>query len=106
MHDDELKVELCRGARLLYRHGLSTGLAGHLSVKVGPDAMLANRFGRSFATLVPDDILRLDLRGNVLEGNGQVNDTIRLHGDIHEQNPDFVALAHTHPPAVVTFSTL
>lgn len=103
---DDLKGDLCRGARLLYRMGLSGGLAGHLSVKVGPDVMIANRFGRSFATLTPDDVLELDLGGNILDGTGSVNDTIRLHGVIHQRMPEIVALAHTHPPGVVTFSAL
>jgi ribulose-5-phosphate 4-epimerase/fuculose-1-phosphate aldolase len=103
---DDLKLDLCRGARVLYRYGLSAGIAGHLSIKVGPQTMIANRFGPSFATLVPEDVLTLDLDGNVLDGKGLVNDTIRLHGVIHKVNPEFVAVAHTHPPATVTFSTL
>jgi L-fuculose-phosphate aldolase len=103
---NELNIELCRAARLLFRHGLSVGIAGHLSIKTGPDKMVANRFGPSFGTLRPSDILTLDLNGNVLEGEGAVNDTIRLHGVIHKVNPDTIALAHTHPPATVTFSTL
>jgi ribulose-5-phosphate 4-epimerase/fuculose-1-phosphate aldolase len=103
---DDLKLDLCRGARVLYRQGLSVGIAGHLSIKVAPDRMLANRFGPSFGTVVPADILTLDLDGNIQEGKGQVNDTIRLHGVIHRRNPDIIALAHTHPPAVVTFSAL
>jgi ribulose-5-phosphate 4-epimerase/fuculose-1-phosphate aldolase len=102
----DLKLELCRGARLLFRQGLSVGIAGHLSIKTGEGRMLANRFGPSFGTLKPSDILSLDLDGNVLEGEGIVNDTIRLHGVIHKVNADAVALAHTHPPATVTFSTL
>lgn len=103
---DELKLDLCRGARLLFRHGLSVGIAGHLSIKVAPDRMIANRFGPSFGTLRPADVLTLDLEGNVIDGVGAVNDTIRLHGVIHRVNPDITALAHTHPPATVTFSAL
>jgi ribulose-5-phosphate 4-epimerase/fuculose-1-phosphate aldolase len=105
MHDD-LKLALCRAARVLYRHGLSVGIAGHLSIKVSPDTMLANRFGPSFGTLMPGDVLTLDLAGTIREGQGFVNDTIRLHGVIHRRNPEVIALAHTHPPAVVTFSAL
>jgi ribulose-5-phosphate 4-epimerase/fuculose-1-phosphate aldolase len=105
MHD-ELKLDFCRAARLLFRQGLSVGIAGHLSVKISHDRMIANRFGPSFGTLMPADLLVLDLNGNVIEGQGIVNDTIRLHGVIHQVNPDAVALAHTHPPAVVTYSTL
>ncbi|MCI0458104.1 MAG: class II aldolase/adducin family protein [Gemmataceae bacterium] len=105
MHED-LKHDLCCSARVLYRAGLSAGIAGHLSIKVNPGTMLANRFGPSFGTVMPEDVLTLDLDGNVLEGQGRVNDTIRLHGVIHRRNPEVIALAHTHPPAVVTFSTL
>jgi ribulose-5-phosphate 4-epimerase/fuculose-1-phosphate aldolase len=103
---DDLKLDLCRGARVLFRFGLSVGIAGHLSIKTEPNRMIANRFGPSFGTLVPGDILTLDHDGNILEGKGAVNDTIRLHGVIHHHNPEIVALAHTHPPAVVTFSAL
>lgn len=103
---EDLKFQLCCGARILFRAGLSVGIAGHLSIKVAPGTMIANRFGPSFGTVMPDDVLTLDLDGNVLDGKGHVNDTIRLHGVIHKQNPDIVAVAHTHPPGVVTFSTL
>jgi ribulose-5-phosphate 4-epimerase/fuculose-1-phosphate aldolase len=105
MHE-EVKLDLCRGARVLFRNGLSTGIAGHLSVIVGPDRMIANRFGPSFATLLPRDILTLDLDAKVIEGEGMVNDTMRLHGVIHKHNPTIIALAHTHPPGVVTYSAL
>jgi ribulose-5-phosphate 4-epimerase/fuculose-1-phosphate aldolase len=104
--NDDLKLDFCRGARVLFRNGLSVGIAGHLSVKIAPNRMIANRFGPSFGTLMPKDLLLLDLEGNIIEGEGAVNDTIRLHGVIHHVNADIIALAHTHPPAVVTLSTL
>jgi ribulose-5-phosphate 4-epimerase/fuculose-1-phosphate aldolase len=103
---EDLKFDLCCGARVLYRNGLSWGIAGHLSVLVGPNRMIANRFGPSFATVVPDDILTLDFDGNIVSGKGFVNDTIRLHGVIHKYNPGIGAVAHTHPPGVVSYSTL
>ena len=103
---EDLKLDFCRAARLLFRQGLSVGIAGHLSVKIGPERMIANRFGPSFGTLMPADLLTLDLQGNIIEGQGMVNETIRLHGVIHQVNHDVIALAHTHPPAVVTYSTL
>lgn len=103
---EDLKLDLCRGARLLYRNGLSMGIAGHMTIRIGPNAMLANAFGPSFATLKPEDVLTLDLDGNVVEGNGYVNETIKLNGVIHRMNPSIVALVHTHPPGIVTYSTL
>lgn len=107
MNDHEsIKFDICCAARLLYRQGLSVANAGHLSVAVGPDEMLVNHFGPSFATLRPENVVRVNFAGKVLDGDAYVNDTIRLHGIIHRENPRAVAVAHTHPPAVVTLSAL
>ena len=104
MNEDAIKFDICCAARLLYRDGLSVANAGHLSVAVGENRMLVNHFGPSFATLRPENIVAVDFSGRVLEGEAYVNDTIRLHGIIHRENPQAVAVAHTHPPTVVTYS--
>lgn len=107
MTDHEaIKFDICCAARLLFRQGLSVANAGHLSVAVGPDEMLVNHFGPSFATLRPENVVRVDFAGRVLDGQAYVNDTIRLHGIIHRENLRAIAVAHTHPPSVVTLSAL
>src|ERR1044072_7281199 len=103
---ESIKFDICCAARLLYRQGLSVANAGHLSVAVGPDEMLVNHFGPSFATLRPENVVRVNFAGKVLDGDAYVNDTIRLHGIIHGENPRAIAVAHTQPPAVVTLSAL
>jgi ribulose-5-phosphate 4-epimerase/fuculose-1-phosphate aldolase len=103
-----LKFDLCCAARLLYRFGLSVGNAGHLSIASGENQMLVNRFGPSFATMTPSDVLTMDFHGKVLEHDPSVkpyvNETIHLHGVIHRYNPHIAAVAHTHPPNAVTWS--
>jgi ribulose-5-phosphate 4-epimerase/fuculose-1-phosphate aldolase len=103
-----LKLDLCCAARLLYRFGMSVGNAGHLSISIGENKMLVNRFGPSFATMVPADVLTMDYSSNVLEHDPAikpyVNETIQLHGVIHRYNPHVTAVAHTHPPATVTWT--
>jgi ribulose-5-phosphate 4-epimerase/fuculose-1-phosphate aldolase len=103
------KFDICCAARALFRAGLSAGVAGHLSVAIADDKMLMNRFGPSFATLRPADICTFDFSGKVLEHDPgvdpYVNDTIALHGVIHRYNPRIAALAHTHPPATISWGT-
>ena len=86
MDVNSLKFDMCCAARLLYRFGMSVGVAGHLSVTVAENTMLVNRFGPSFATLTPADILTMDYNGKVLDHdpsvNPYVNETIQLHGGI------------------------
>ncbi|PYP91776.1 MAG: hypothetical protein DMG65_06340 [Candidatus Angelobacter sp. Gp1-AA117] len=109
MSVESLKLDICYAARLLFRFGLSVGNAGHLSITVAENTMLVNRFGPSFATLTPADILIMDYNGKVLDHdpsvNPYVNETIHLHGVIHRYNPHIAAVAHTHPPATVTWTT-
>lgn len=109
MDTKALQFDLCCAARVLYRFGLSVGVAGHLSIAIGKNRMLVNRFGPSFGTMVPADVLTLDFDGNVLEHDPSVkpyvNETIHLHGVIHRYNPHLAAVAHTHPPNAVTWST-
>ena len=107
---DQLKFDICYAARILFRAGMSAANAGHISVMIAPDRMLMNRFGPSFGTLTPHDILTLDFRGKIVEDhtpqkNARVNETVELHGIIHRYNSDLVCALHTHPPATVTFST-
>src|ERR1044072_2798307 len=103
---ESIKFDICCAARLLHRQGLSVANAGHLSVAVGPDEMLVNHFGPSFATLRPENVVRVSFAGRVLEGEAYVNDTIRLTALIPRETPRAEAVAHTHPPAVVTLSAL
>ena len=107
---DQTRFDICCAARTLFRAGLSVANAGHISVAVAPDRMLMNRFGPSFASLRPSDILTLDFHGNIIEDHtphhdARVNETVELHGVIHRYNPRIVCALHTHPPATVTWST-
>jgi len=106
---DGLKFDLCCAARLLFRFGMSVGNAGHLSITVDENRMLVNRFGPSFATMTQADVLTMDFNGNVLEHDPSVkpyvNETIHLHGVIHRYNPHIAAVAHTHQPNTVTWTT-
>lgn len=108
MSVESLKFDICCAARLLYRFGLSVGNAGHLSVTVGENQMLVNRFGPSFATMTPADILTMSYEGKLLDHDPSIkpytNETIQLHGVIHRYNPHVAAVVHTHPPATVTWS--
>jgi ribulose-5-phosphate 4-epimerase/fuculose-1-phosphate aldolase len=106
----QIKFDMCCAARILYRQGMSAANAGHISVAIAPDRMLMNRFGPSFATMHPNDILTLDLHGNIIEDhtpqkNARLNETVELHGIIHRYNPHATCVLHTHPPATVTWST-
>ena len=58
------------GYRVLARHGLTEGVAGHVTVRdpVDPTSFWVNPFGLDFSLITDDDLLRVDHDGNVVEG--------------------------------------
>ena len=102
--DTQIAFDIACAARILASEGLSVLVAGHLSVSVDGQ-MYVNRFGPSFSRVTPDDIILVDYDGNVVEGEGYTNDTIRLHGVLHRMVPEARVLIHTHPSSVVTLSS-
>jgi len=102
--NDQIALDIACAARILAAEGLSMTVAGHLSLDVGGE-MYVNRYGPSFSQVRPQDIIRVDYDGKVIEGEGYTNDTIRLHGILHRMVPKARAMIHTHPPSVVTFSS-
>lgn len=98
------KFDMVCAMRILERQKLTQWNAGHCSQVIGPGQMLVNRYGPSFATIRQRDLLTVDFEGNVIEGEGEVNCTIRLHGRIHKLNPECRILVHTHPPLTTMYS--
>jgi len=99
-----LRVEMVCAMRVLARKGCEAPWsAGHASTKIANDLILINRWGPSFATVMPDDILLVDLDRNTIAGKGRHNNTTVLHCEIHRAVVDANTVVHTHPPSVLTF---
>lgn len=77
--------------------------SGHVSVRIpGTDRVLIQPRDTSRAALTADDILVVDLDGNILEGEGPAPSETALHTEVYRARPDAVAVCHGHP----TLSTL
>src|SRR5687768_2237088 len=99
-----LRIEMVCAMRMLARRGCEAPWsAGHASTKIADDKILINRWGPSFATVMPDDILLVDLDRTTLAGRGRHNNTVVLHREIHRAVPEAHTVVHTHPQAVLTF---
>src|SRR6185503_6986752 len=62
-----------------------------------PDTFWVNPFGMYFGHIRASDLIRVDGRGNVVEGDGPLNvSAFAIHYEIHEARPDVMAAAHVH----------
>jgi ribulose-5-phosphate 4-epimerase/fuculose-1-phosphate aldolase len=91
------REELVVLARALWREGYSDHLAGHITVNLGDGTLLCNPWLLTWAELRPSQVLRIDLEGNVVEGDWPVPLGIPLHLEMHKMRPGVTWAVHNHP---------
>ena len=93
------KGHLAVAYRFFAHMGYDHWVARHITVRDPefPDRFWVNPFGRSWAHLRASDLLLVDIRGALLEGDGVLNAAaFAIHSEVHRARPDVVAAAHAH----------
>ena len=104
-----MKRRMAAAFRLFDRFGFDEGVAGHLTGRdpEHPDLFWVNPLGMSFGQIRVSDLIRVNRKGEVVDGDWPVNTAaFAIHSQIHEARPDVNAAAHTHSPYGRAFSTL
>ncbi|MBS0293621.1 MAG: class II aldolase/adducin family protein [Proteobacteria bacterium] len=83
--------------RVLSREGYNDHIAGHITLRLGDGSYLANPWELTWGELTASDILRLDERGGVIEGDWNITPAIGLHLDVHRLRHDVRVVIHNHP---------
>lgn len=91
----KLRNEIIETGKLLWNKNLATGLNGNISARVEKEIIVMTGHGTCLGRLTEQDILLLDLDGNLLEG-GKISTERLLHTEIYKNFSDTKAIAHTH----------
>jgi L-ribulose-5-phosphate 4-epimerase len=91
------RQELVLLARTLWREGYDDHLAGHITYRQPDGMLLCNPWLLLWDELHPDDVLVIDVDGNLVEGDWPVPLGIPLHLELHRQRDDVVVAVHSHP---------
>ena len=90
--------KLAAALRLFGKFGFDEGVAGHITVRdpERTDHFWVNPMGKSFKLMTVSDLLCVDHKGNIVEGEGLLNGAaFTIHSQIHMANPAVTAAAHT-----------
>ena len=71
--------------------------SGHCSVRRDSAAFYINSGASVRGALTVDDIVAVDLDGNLLEGTAKPPLEFHIHSEIYRARPDVNAVMHTHP---------
>jgi ribulose-5-phosphate 4-epimerase/fuculose-1-phosphate aldolase len=95
--DMSTREELVLLARCLWSEGYSDHLAGHITYNLGDGTLLCNPWLITWNELRPEQVIRIDLEGNLLEGDWPVPLGIPLHLQLHKMRHDVKWAMHNHP---------
>jgi ribulose-5-phosphate 4-epimerase/fuculose-1-phosphate aldolase len=93
------KERLAGAFRLFSKFGFDEGVAGHITARDPEltDHFWVNPFGKHFSQIKVSDLLLVNSKGEVVEGDQPVNRAaVAIHTAVHAARPDVIAAAHAH----------
>lgn len=86
-------VECCH---MLYDRNLTVSAGGNMSVRLNDREILITPSGVNKGLVREDDLVKMDMDGNVLSG-GKPSIEHKFHLGIYRENPETNAVVHCHP---------
>ncbi|MFA5562430.1 MAG: class II aldolase/adducin family protein [Eubacteriales bacterium] len=100
----EIKKEICEIGRRIYANGFVAANDGNISVKVSDNEYYCTPTGVSKGFMTPDMIIKVDGKGNKIEGKLNPSSEIKMHMRVYRERPDVRSVVHAHPPTATAFA--
>ncbi|MBQ6368199.1 MAG: class II aldolase/adducin family protein [Erysipelotrichaceae bacterium] len=99
----EKRKEVLETARRMEKYGLVRMSGGNVSLRIG-ETVLVTPSAMPYDSMDIDDIVAVDLQGNILEGNRRPTSDLKAILYILNHMPEVNAVIHTHQPKAVALS--
>ena len=107
MTKSELRDQMCEIAALLWERRLTNAYGGNFCARVDADSLLVTpsmMAEEKHCNLKPDDLMLVDLDGNILEGTGNLSRETHMHTTLLRAFPTVNACIHAHPMNGMVFA--
>ena len=102
-----LKRTLADACRILAMADQGDDVWGHVTARVpGTDTFWMKPAAMGLEEIRPEDLILVDLDGNVLRGKRPRHSEVFIHSEILRARPEVNAVVHTHPGPATVFSSL
>ena len=99
------REQIVEAGRLMYERGLCQLCGGNLSIRDPERNLVAIKpSGGAYVSMKPEDIIIVDMEGNVAEGTGKPSIETRMHLGLYRARPELKAVVHSHPLHAVAWS--
>ncbi|WP_282173200.1 class II aldolase/adducin family protein [Cytobacillus firmus] len=104
LNDQEAKEFICEIGRRIYNKNFVAANDGNISIKVNEREVWTSPTGVSKGFMTPDMMVKMDLSGNVLEGELKPSSEVKMHLRVYQENTEAKAVVHAHPPVATSFA--
>lgn len=98
------KKQIVEIGKRIYARGYVASNDGNVSSRLSENKVLITPTGISKGFMKPEDLIVIDLDGNILEGNRKQSSEANMHLQIYKARPDVLSICHTHPPYATGFA--
>ena len=106
MTHDEIKQEMILAGKVLVAEGQDDFTRGHISMRLPdtPGLFFMKPHSLGLDEITPENILTIDLEGNVVAGTSKRHSEVYIHSEILKARADINCVLHTHPPYTTALS--
>ncbi|MGQ9609118.1 MAG: class II aldolase/adducin family protein [bacterium] len=102
--ESEYRRDIIEVCKRIYQKGFVASNDGNVSVRISKNEILATPTGISKGDLSPDQLIKVNMRGDIIEGFLKPSSELRLHIRAYEERPDIRSVVHAHPPISTGFA--
>lgn len=100
-----LRYELTSACRQVYEKGFVSAYDGNLSARIDSERILITPSGKCKGEIEEGDLLEIDYKGILTNGNGKVSTEVLIHLLAYNNRPDINSVIHCHPIYSTAFAT-
>lgn len=102
---EKAKKQVLEIAKKAYDEKMMAGTSGNMSVLVeGESVMAITPSSYDYRLMKEEDIVLIDLDGNMVEGFRKPSSEWRMHAELYKHLPHVKAVVHTHSPYATSFA--
>ena len=101
-----LRAEIVRVGQRMHARELVDGFSGNISARLDAQHILATPSGLAKGMLLPEQLIVIDMQGQVVEAAPGLRPTSELlmHLEAYRRRPDISAVVHAHPMTAIALT--
>jgi len=101
---EEIRNDIASLGREIASSGFNLGTWGNISARIDNSKFAITPSGITYETMTAEDIIVIDIEGNIIDGRKKPSIELPLHTNIYKAKQDVKAIIHTHSVYCTAFA--